>query len=117
MKRTLPFLLLPVALLAAGCSTKYIGETQIEDTEETGAVTGEITKVDVVNHKLTLRGANDDGGTYFVDAETSIMNGAKKIGLRDLQAGWRVVVNYDTSLKGVSKATQIEVVEGGAVVP
>ena len=33
MKRTLPILLLPVALLAAGCSTKYIGETQIEDTK------------------------------------------------------------------------------------
>lgn len=34
MKRTLPILLLPVALLAAGCSTKFIGETQIEDTHE-----------------------------------------------------------------------------------
>ncbi len=34
MKRTLPLFLLPVALLGAGCSTKYIANTQIEDTAE-----------------------------------------------------------------------------------
>ena len=108
---------LVLALLFALGASSLARAQEIEDTEETAAVTGEIKKVDLINHTLTIRGANDDGGTYAVGADTTIMNGAKKISLRDLQVGWRVVVNYDTGLKGVSKATQIEVVEGGVMVP
>jgi hypothetical protein len=38
VKRTLPFVLVPLALLAAGCTTKYIGDTKIEDNAENRAV-------------------------------------------------------------------------------
>lgn len=85
---------------------------QIEDAEETGAVTGEITKIDLVNKTLTVAGPNDDGGTYKVNADTGILNGAKKLGLKDLHKGMRVVVNFDTTLKGSTDAKLIEVVEG-----
>ena len=34
MKRTLPLALVPVALLAASCTTKYIGDSRIEDNSD-----------------------------------------------------------------------------------
>jgi hypothetical protein len=110
MYRIRPIAIVIAALFTLGLASLAQAQ-QIEDTEETAAVTGEITKIDLVNHTLTIQGANDDGGTYGVDAGTGIMNGAKKIALKDLQRGWRVVVNYDTNLKGTAKAKQIEVVE------
>jgi hypothetical protein len=69
----------------AGEPTSLAHAQQIEDAEETGAVTGEITNIDLVNKTLTVAGTNDDGGTYTVNADTGSMNGAKKIGLRDLR--------------------------------
>jgi hypothetical protein len=84
---------------------------QIQDAEETAAVTGQITKIDLVNKTLTVAGPNKDGGTYNVNADTGIMDGAKKIALKDLKQGSRVVVNYDTTLQGVANAKLIEVVE------
>ena len=110
MYRIRPFAIVIAALITLGVASLAQAQ-QIQDTQETAAVTGEITKIDPVGNTLTIQGANDDGGTYGVDRDTEIMNGSKQIGLKDLQNGWRVVVNYDTSLKGVAKAKQIEVVE------
>ena len=81
----------------------------IKDTTETGAVTGDIMKLDLAGNTITVKGPNDDGGTYKVDQYTGIMNGAKKVALKDLKKGWRVVVNYDT-LNKVKTAKLIEVV-------
>lgn len=114
MNRIRPLAFVLTALLALGVASLAVAQ-EIEDTEETGAVTGEITSVDLVNKTLTVQGPNADGGTFNVGPDTGIMNGGRKIALRDLQKGWRVVVNYDTGLSGPSKAKLIEVVEG--VVP
>ena len=110
MTRIRPFAIAIAAILGLGVAP-LVHAQQIQDAEETAAVTGSITKIDVANSTLTVDGPNDDGGTYKVNKDTGIMNGAKKIGLKDLQKGWRVVVNYDTTLKGAKDAKLIEVVE------
>jgi hypothetical protein len=96
------------AIFALGVAPFAHAQT-IKDTTETGAVTGDITALDLTASTLTVKGPNDDGGTYKVDAYTGIMNGADKVALKDLQKGWRVVVNYDTTSKG-KVAKLIEVV-------
>jgi hypothetical protein len=110
MNRIRPFAIAIAAILMLGTAVLAHAQ-QIQDAEETGAVTGSITKIDVVNSTVTVAGPNDDGGTYKITKDTGIMNGAKKIGIKDLQKGWRVVVNYDTTLKGSNDAKLIEVVE------
>ena len=104
-------IVIALAVLLTFAVAPLAGAQQIQDAEETAAVTGVITKIDLVNKTLTLAGPNDDGGTYKVNADTGILDGAKKIGLKDLQKGWRVVVNFDTTLKGSTDAKLIEVVE------
>src|SRR5262245_34045000 len=88
-----------VALLAVAAAPAVRAQT-IKDQAETGAVTGEITALDVAAHTLTVKGPNQDGGTYQVNSYTGIMNGAQKVALKDLKKGWRVVVNYDATDKG-----------------
>ncbi len=110
MNRMRPFAIALTAILMLGVAS-YAQAQQIEDAEETAAVIGQITSVDLVNKTVTVAGPNDDGGTYKINADTGIMNGAKKIGINDLQNGWRVVVNFDTTLKGSTDAKLIEVVE------
>lgn len=110
MNRIRPLALVLTVLFALGVASPAFAQ-QIEDAEETGAVTGVITSVDLVNKTVTVAGPNQDGGTYKVNADTSIMNGAKKIALKDLKKDWNVVVNYDTTLQGSMDAKLIEVVE------
>jgi Flp pilus assembly protein TadG len=116
MMRIRPLAVTLAAIFALGLAS-LVHAQQIQDAEETAAVTGSITNIDLKNSTLTVKGPNDDGGTYKVNKDTGIMNGAKKIGLKDLQKGWRVVVNYDTTLKGASDAKLIEVVETTATKP
>ena len=82
----------------------------IKKTDETGAVTGDITALDVAGGTITVKGPNDDGGTYKVDKYTGIMNGDQHVALKDLKKGWHVVVNYDTVNK-IKTAKLIEVVQ------
>ena len=99
--------------LAAACSlaaAPLVHAQTIQDQAETGAVTGEITALDLAAHTLTVKGPNKDGGTYQVNSYTGIMNGAQKVALKDLKKGWRVVVNYDATDKG-KVAKLIEVVD------
>ena len=116
MMRIRPLAAALAALFTLGLAS-LVHAQQIQDAEETAAVTGSITSIDLKNSTLTVKGPNDDGGTYKVNKDTGIMNGAKKIGLKDLQKGWRVVVNYDTTLKGANDAKLIEVVETTAAKP
>ncbi len=110
MKRIRPIAVAIAAILTLGVAS-LVHAQQIQDAEESGAVTGSITNIDLVNSTVTVAGPNNDGGTYKINKDTGIMNGAKKIGIKDLQKGWRVVVNFDTTLKGANDAKQIEVVE------
>ena len=76
------------------------------------AVTGKITAVDTAKKTISVKGANDDGGTYDVTSDTSIMLEKKKLTLGDLKVGWHVVLNGDSGLTGKTRrATYIEVVD------
>jgi hypothetical protein len=76
------------------------------------AVTGKITAIDTAKKTISVKGANDDGGTYDVTSDTSIMLEKKKLALGDLKVGWHVVLNGDSGLSGKTKrATYIEVVD------
>ena len=109
MNRIRSFAVALAVLIALGAAPLAQAQT-IKDQTETGAVTGEITQLDVAGNSLTVKGPNNDGGTYKVDAYTGIMNGAQKVALKDLKKGWRVVVNYDSTDKG-KVAKLIEVVD------
>jgi hypothetical protein len=109
MIRIRSFAIAVAALVALGLAPLAHAQA-IKDTTETGAVTGAITKLDAAAGMLTVKGPNDDGGSYQVDKYTGIMNGDKKIALEDLKPGWHVVVNYDTNEKG-RIAKLIEVVD------
>jgi hypothetical protein len=108
MNRIRSFGVALAVLIALGAAPSALAQT-IKDQTETGAVTGNITALDVAAGTLTVKGPNDDGGVYKVDTYTSVMNGAQKVALEDLKTGWRVVVNYDTTDKG-KVAKLIEVV-------
>ena len=76
------------------------------------AVTGKVTAVDTAKKTIIVKGANDDGGTYAVTSDTSIMLEKKKLALGDVKPGWHVVLNGDSGLDGKTKrATYIEVVD------
>jgi hypothetical protein len=58
-----------------------------------GAVTGAVTAVSETS--ITVKGANDDGGTFAVTKDTQIMSGGKTIDTGDLDTEDRVVVSWD----------------------
>lgn len=58
-----------------------------------GAVTGGITAVSQTS--ITIKGANDDGGTFAIDKNTQIMSGGKTIDTADLDTEDHVVVSWD----------------------
>ena len=97
MNRIRPFAIAIAAILTLGAAPLAQAQ-QIQDAAETGAVTGSITKIDVVNSTRDRRGP-ERRRRHLQGArnDTGIMNGAKKIAIKDLQKGWRVVVNYDTT--------------------
>jgi hypothetical protein len=57
------------------------------------AATGEITAIDAATKSLTVKSTNDEGVVYVVDDSATIMRGATKLTLADLQKGWSVAVN------------------------
>jgi hypothetical protein len=58
-----------------------------------GAVTGQVTALDATS--ISVKGANDDGGTYAVNKDTQVINQDKKLAASDLKKGWSVVVSWD----------------------
>ena len=74
----------------------------------TGAVTGTITALDAAAKTLSVKGPNDDGGVFAVNADTHVMNDAKTIKFGDLKKGWGVVVNWDyASVDSKSKVAKL----------
>jgi len=57
------------------------------------AATGEITAIDAATKSLTVKSTNDEGVVYVVDDSATIMRGATKLTLADLQKGWSVAIN------------------------
>ena len=92
MTRIRPFAIALVTTLALGLASQVLAQ---KDTTHpyTGAVTGTITALDATT--ITVKGPNDDGGSYAVNADTQVMNDAKTIKVADLKKGWGVVVNWD----------------------
>ena len=67
---------------------------QVRATEKGNvAATGEITAIDAATKSLTVKSTNDEGVVYVVDDSATIMNGATKLALGDLQKGWSVAIN------------------------
>ena len=85
---------------------------QEQSTDVGGQVTGEIMAIDTAAKTLTVKGANNDGGTYVTNAYTTIMNGDKTIGLGDLKKGWHVAVTSDRK-DGKNLAQYVTVVDTG----
>ena len=94
MIRIRPFAIALVTTLALGMASHALAQ---KDTTHpyTGAVTGTITALDATAKTLTVKGPNDDGGSFAVNADTQVMNDAKSIKFGDLKKGWSVVVNWD----------------------
>lgn len=64
-----------------------------KDASYSGAVTGAITAVSETS--ITVKGANDDGGTFAINADTQIMDGGKTVTTAQLETEDRVVVSWD----------------------
>jgi hypothetical protein len=107
MTRTRPFAIAFAAILALGVAS--LAHAQKDTTHPyTGAVTGKITALDAAAKTLTVKGANDDGGVFAVNADTQVMNDAKAIKFGDLKKGWSVVVNWDyASVESKSKVAKL----------
>ena len=92
MHRIRPFAIGFALVLTLGLAS--LGHAQTDTTHPyTGAITGQVTAVDATS--ITVKGANDDGGSFAVNADTQVMNDAKKITIADVKKGWSVVVNWD----------------------
>jgi hypothetical protein len=75
------------------------------------AVTGDIQAVDAAANSITVKSTNDEGVVYRVDDSATIMRGADRIALGDLQVGWNVAMNGHDD--GTTKlVTYIKVVKG-----
>jgi hypothetical protein len=74
----------------------------------TGAVTGVVTAVDAKS--ITVKGANDDGGSFAVGTDTQVMNDDKQITINDVKKGWSVVVSWDYAAVD-SKAKAAKLIE------
>jgi len=86
---------------------------RVRSQQSTNAgVTGEIMAIDNAAKTLTVKGANQDGGTYVTNSYTTIMNGDKNISLGDLKKGWHVAVISDQE-NGKNVAQYITVVDTG----
>jgi hypothetical protein len=96
-------------LAATGVSAQ---PRQEQSTDVGGQVTGEIIAIDNAAKTLSVKGANNDGGTYMTNSYTTIMNGDKTVGLSDLKKGWHVAVTSDKK-DGKNVAQYITVVDTG----
>ena len=92
MTRIRPLAIALAATLALGVASHALAQ---KDTTHpyTGAVTGTITALDATT--ITVKGPNDDGGSFALNADTQVMNDAKTIKAADLKKGWSVVVSWD----------------------
>ena len=71
-----------------------VADAQVRVTEKGNvAATGEITAIDAATRSVTVKSTNDEGVVYVVDESATIMNGATKLALGDLQKGWSVAIS------------------------
>ncbi len=112
MNRIRPFAIALAAILTLGVATSAHAQT---DTKHpySGAVSGTITAIDATAKTLTVKGPNDDGGVFAVNADTQVMNDAKTVKVEDLKVGWGVTVSWDyAAVESKSKVAKlIEVTE------
>ena len=90
--------------LVLALAVASVAQAQTDTTHPyAGAVTGVVTAVDATS--ITVKGANDDGGTFVVNADTQVMNDAAKVTIADVKKAWTVVVNWDYT--AVDKKTKV----------
>jgi hypothetical protein len=103
--------LMALGLVALCVGSMAAWAQTIEKEEVDTALTGEITLIDTKARTVALQGANGERAVVRIDDKTTIMSGAKKIGLEGLHKGARVAVDADRHGDSLV-ATYIEVVEG-----
>lgn len=82
------------AVLMSGLILGSVVNAQVREAERGNvAATGEITAIDQATRSLTVKSTNDEGVVYAVADSATIMQGATKLTLGDLQKGWSVTVN------------------------
>ncbi len=110
MSRIRPFAI-GFALLSA-LALASLAHAQTDTTHPyDGAASGVVTAVDATS--ISVKGPNDDGGTYGVDKDTQVMNDDAKIAVTDVKKGWTVTVswNYTALDKKTKVARLIEVTD------
>jgi hypothetical protein len=102
---------LKVLVLIALCTGGMAAWAQtIEKEKVDTALTAEITLVDTIARTLALEGANGERSVVGIDDKTTIMSGAKKVGLEGLHKGEWVTIDVDRRGDRLV-ATYVEVVD------
>jgi hypothetical protein len=87
----------PIAIGFAVVLTLAVASlAQAQENKEdsySGAVSGAIVTVDATS--ITVKGPNDDGGTFAINADTQVMSGGKTITADALKKDKNVVVSWD----------------------
>jgi hypothetical protein len=105
MNRVRPFAIGFALVFALGAASLAHAQTDTTHPYD-GAASGVVTAVDAAS--ISVKGPNDDGGTYAVDKDTQVMNDAKKIAVTDVKKGWTVTVSWDyTALDKKSKLAKL----------
>jgi len=90
--RRLALLALVTLFALASPSLAQVGE---QEEAADFSMTGTVKAVDPAKSMISLRGANQEGGTFEVDPKARLKNEHETIQLKDVKPGWQVVVNGD----------------------
>ena len=90
-------LILGVLLLVFTVGAIACGERSdvASESPATVLVSGQIITVNADASTIEVRGANDDGGVFFISENTNVMKQEKKIRLSDLAPGFQVSVQAE----------------------
>ena len=94
------------ALAAAGTAA---AQARVEE-KVNFALTGEVIAIDAMKRQITVQGEHDKGAVYAVDRSATILLGAQKLELTEIQKGWHVVMNGHQA-GGQTLVTYIKVVK------
>jgi hypothetical protein len=105
--RTTAIALAVLSLLSV--SRPASAQARVEEKANFG-LTGEILAVDAMKRQITVKGEHDKGAVYTVDRSATILLGAQKLELNELQRRWHVAMNGHTA-NGQTLVTYIKVVK------
>jgi hypothetical protein len=92
MHRIRPFAIGFALVLTLGLASLAHAQKD-KNASYSGAVTGSVTAVSQTS--ITVKGTNNDGGTFDINKDTQIMSGGKTIDTADIDTEDHVVVSWD----------------------